>query len=150
MYIAEKYREEDQFEHFPKRPAVYGIVINRRLVSIHQSNSLYLAAVSHWSKINSNINFEARNIILRKAYFKPELYSLGFVVFEYNDDEIMRKNLVKELIKEYEPILNKNKKEIPFTLEDVLAASPVLSSYLHTIDFIPSNIISKREETPLE
>ena len=151
MYINKKYKEEDQFEHFPKVPGVYGIVVNNKLLSLHHANDLQVAAISRWTDMVSNINFQPRYLILRKAYFNPEKYTIGLVLLKTIKDEWKRKVQYEELLEKYKPILNKNKKEIPFTLDECLAATEDIDISLlenkNYFSYIPSNIISKKDET---
>lgn len=131
MHIDEKFWDVKQFDKFPEIGCVFGVCVNKHLLYLSQTKNLRNIAASYWSSITSNINFEPRFLLLRKAYFDPDKYDLTFDVLYSSSNEAARKKKLSEFQQRLNPPLNWPKKDIPFTIDEAIAAAP----YFHSRSF---------------
>lgn len=125
MHIDEKFHDIKQFNRFPDVGCVFGVCVNNRLLYLSQTKSLRSIAARYWSNITSNINFEPRFLILRKAYFNPDKYNLTFRIIYESSDEEVRKEKLLEFQQKANPPLNRPKKDIPFTIDEAIDTAPL-------------------------
>lgn len=95
--------------------------------------------------MTSNINFEPKFLILRKAYFNPEEYMLDFRVFFESAREDKRKEELDKLLKIYNPPLNWKKKDIPFTLDETIEKGTLPPKKMKTYNYISSLVLSGKK-----